>query len=374
MLPKGGAHLFPVSIFLDGKYYDARYYMAKPVPLALYGETVYEVLKDGMPIGQFTAQSMQTTDRLLWGIGDWKPAKTGSEEKKTEVASKSDDDDRPILKKPASSDSDGTILLGGNKPTPPSEQPSSSKSDDDDPDRPVLRKPKSETEAPQVQITGKDMEVKQPADDPDRPILSRNKPEQVKDTEPFKAPEPGIPGAKYYVAISDADHIENRPLQYMWADGEKQKWTDKLSSIAMDAVRKFAKGPGRTDVPANAQFSSTELQGYDLDYSNSPYMIFTGRIDPKPTGKLGAKLVTYYVTVVARVNASDDLNILKSVATDSALLDLNPRYELVDAVDADGDKRAELLFRKITGSGRSYVLYRMAPFEMTNVFEGGSGL
>jgi hypothetical protein len=77
--------------------------------------------------------------------------------------------------------------------------------------------------------------------------------------------------------------------------------------------------------------------------------------------------------VVARLNSQGELNRLLAVATDSAHLDLNPRLELVDAVDADGDNRAELLFRKMTDTTASYVIYRMTPFQMDQVFEGGSG-
>jgi hypothetical protein len=79
------------------------------------------------------------------------------------------------------------------------------------------------------------------------------------------------------------------------------------------------------------------------------------------------------VTVVARLNSQDQLNQLLAMPTDSLHLDLNPRLDLIDAVDANGDNRAELLFRKTTDSGGSYVLYQMTPFQMTQVFEGGSG-
>jgi hypothetical protein len=84
-------------------------------------------------------------------------------------------------------------------------------------------------------------------------------------------------------------------------------------------------------------------------------------------------MATIYVTLVARVNYQGELNRLMTVTADSTHLDLNPRLDLIDAVDADGDNRAELLFRKITDTGGSYVLYRMTPFQMTQVFEGGSG-
>jgi hypothetical protein len=84
-------------------------------------------------------------------------------------------------------------------------------------------------------------------------------------------------------------------------------------------------------------------------------------------------LATFYVTLVTRVNYQGELNKLMTVVTDSTHLDLNPKLDLIDAVDSDGDNRAELLFRKTTDTGASYVLYRMTPFQMTQVFEGGSG-
>ena len=68
-LPNGSMRLFPVSIFLDGKFYDARFYSAKPVPLALYDETVYIALKDGMPTGEFTVHTAQQVPEtsIWWG-------------------------------------------------------------------------------------------------------------------------------------------------------------------------------------------------------------------------------------------------------------------------------------------------------------------
>jgi hypothetical protein len=126
------------------------------------------------------------------------------------------------------------------------------------------------------------------------------------------------------------------------------------------------------------------LRAVDLDYSNAPYIVFTGRIDPTiaatpPKTKAAAQattppmMATFYVTLVARVNYQGELNKLMTVTADSTHLDLNPRLDLIDAVDADGDNRAELLFRKTTDTGASYVIYRMTPFQMTQVFEGGSG-
>ena len=154
----------------------------------------------------------------------------------------------------------------------------------------------------------------------------------------------------------------------------------------MEAVRKYAaENPGIQFSPT-AKFAETSLRAVDLDYSNAPYVVFTGRIDPVIDAPQPAKtkskipkpptpgmLATFYVTLVTRVNYQGELNKLMTVVTDSTHLDLNPRLDLIDAVDSDGDNRAELLFRKTTDTAASYVLYRMTPFQMTQVFEGGSG-
>src|SRR5436309_9349018 len=50
----GKAHLVPVTVMIDGKFYDAGAYKADPVPMALQSGTVYEALKSGVSQGLFT--------------------------------------------------------------------------------------------------------------------------------------------------------------------------------------------------------------------------------------------------------------------------------------------------------------------------------
>src|SRR5439155_2341528 len=50
----GKAHLVPITIRVDGRFYDAGAYKADPVPMALQPETVYEALKSGVSQGLFT--------------------------------------------------------------------------------------------------------------------------------------------------------------------------------------------------------------------------------------------------------------------------------------------------------------------------------
>jgi hypothetical protein len=44
--------------------------------------------------------------------------------------------------------------------------------------------------------------------------------------------------------------------------------------------------------------------------------------------------------------------------------------ELIDAVDADGDGRGELLFRRTNDNGSAYAIYRITPDGLWPLFEG----
>ena len=61
----GKAHLVPVTIMIDGKFYDAGAYKADPVPMALQPETVYEALKSGVSQGLFTVSGAMSAERWL---------------------------------------------------------------------------------------------------------------------------------------------------------------------------------------------------------------------------------------------------------------------------------------------------------------------
>ena len=62
---------------------------------------------------------------------------------------------------------------------------------------------------------------------------------------------------------------------------------------------------------------------------------------------------------------------LLSNITTSDRLDAMPRLEFIDAVDADGDGRAELLFRAIHDGYAEFVIYRVGPDKLAEIFHGG---
>jgi len=59
--------------------------------------------------------------------------------------------------------------------------------------------------------------------------------------------------------------------------------------------------------------------------------------------------------------------------TDTHHFDVLSRLELIDAVDADGDGRGELLFRQVSDRGSAFVLYRVIGDRLWPLFQGTPG-
>jgi len=81
----------------------------------------------------------------------------------------------------------------------------------------------------------------------------------------------------------------------------------------------------------------------------------------------------YYVTVVARNDLYGELHKAFSNVTDSQHLDVSPRFDLIDAVDVDGDGRGELLFRQNSDAGTAFVVYRVIGDRLWPLFQGTPG-
>jgi hypothetical protein len=78
---------------------------------------------------------------------------------------------------------------------------------------------------------------------------------------------------------------------------------------------------------------------------------------------------SYSVTVVARTDIYGDLQKLYSAVTDRFHLDVTPRLEFIDVVDADGDGRGELLFQETTDVGKGYLIYRATADRLWKMFD-----
>ena len=118
LAPNGKPHLIPITILIDGKYYDASAYKAAPVPMALWNDTVYEGVLTGVSQGLFTVtgalQRKDPGDVTEWmAEGTWQStASLKAKVKKKPVASEprgmNEDDGPPVLRRG-----------GSEKPKPP---------------------------------------------------------------------------------------------------------------------------------------------------------------------------------------------------------------------------------------------------------------
>jgi hypothetical protein len=412
---KGTGRLYPVMLMLEGKIYDASLYGSRPVPMALWGETVYEVQKGGMPQGLITLTLARRLGTQWWGEGmyksfaadDKKNAKTKKsgkpEDKKADAkpATKSDDD-RPVLKRPKPD----TEPAGTSEPaktttgqaTTPEQKPTDTKAD-----AKTDAKPEAKTDTTASQNAPGAETPKEPPkssrkgsgpDDPDRPVLRRGMPvgtSQVKEQPyetltPIKAKElnTGRGPVQTFVAVSDAAPGDNRPFDMQLGPEEQEKYGREAAKQAWGELKRHA--GANVLMPAEPAFTNVSIRSFDLDYSNNPVLVYTAQFKPGPAPvKKTAKKrgepeenpmppplpVTYYVTWVGKVDAQGMMNKMFASATDSAHLDVTSRMELIDAVDADADNRADLLFRQVSDVGSDYIIYRGSPY-WAKLFEGAA--
>jgi len=193
-------------------------------------------------------------------------------------------------------------------------------------------------------------------------------------------------------AISDADGPEPRSYTYILKPEEEQQYRNKMLALAADEIhtraRKLASETGASPQPtprpgkstgksaakpAQPSFEDVQLRVFDLSASNEPVLVLTARARmPQISGpkQSSASELQYIIALVAREDINGDFHKVFSNVTDTQHLDVLPRYELIDAVDADGDGRGELLFRQVSDAGSAYVVYRVIGDQLWPLFQG----
>jgi hypothetical protein len=266
--PKG-MRLVPVTIFIDGQVQDAAVYLARPIPMALEGGTLYELDEAGTEKGLLDLMSARHVqipeaadlppyDDGWFGYGKFEapaaPKASSSVKKPSGRASMNgkalDDDSKPHFgSKGGKSDADG--------PDPGSPEDVKVDADDKDGvDRPTLRRrpavdPATAKKNKKAQgESGVIAEKGSLNDDPDRPTIKRK---AALTEEDFPALN-GLPAdMKQMVAVSDPKRRDPHPFARAWEDdAEKTLVMGKMRELARAELVKYGPVPAGTIVAVAA--------------------------------------------------------------------------------------------------------------------------
>lgn len=388
--PNGTARLVPVAMMIDGNFYDAEAYKATPVPMALESGTVYEAISTGVSQGLFTVSSALQANNFWTGVGSYQPAGSAPPKKEPPKHKRPDDDtdEPPKLRRPGAqtaSKPPAEQAPAQNKPSEPasggngapagaSPEPSATTSNQSSP--PTSNEPPAAPE------------------DPNRPVLRRGKPEpsapdshklEATPAKPIPTSQPAkeVAPVKSIPAISDANPQEFRSFEYRMKPEEEEQFRKKMLAMAADEVNARLKTLNGTPVatsasrtprgksagkPAPPAFDDVSLRVFDLTSSNEPVLVLTATAHPKAT--TGSPDMPFFVTLVSHDDIYGELHKAFSNVTDSNHLDVLPRMEVIDCVDADGDGVGELFFRRFSDNGSAYSIYRVIGNQLFALFEG----
>jgi hypothetical protein len=434
----GKATLVPITILLEGKFYDASAYKAAPVPMALYTGTVYEGERTGNSLGLFTVDgalhSNAASSQTPWiGAGSWvlagkEVAKSTIKAENVPVGIDNSGDAPPRLTRssPSSENPPSSAPPSTTPPstvpsttTPPSTAPPATTSKPNTPDNPAGSPAKDASAAPAKE---KDKDKEQDSDsnsgagDNNRPRLRRGKPvdplpeEEIPGyskigatpastpaspptppADPAKpAAAPAIVPVQLIPAISDAGGPEPRSFTFEWLKGEEDERRQQVIALAKQEIRTYMAAQAKANIPAKPSPKTTargkapkppdpildnpQMVTYDLWTNNQPVIVFSADAhlppsaarNPPPAANADLQ---YSITLVVRTDIYNNLHKMYVGITDKYHLDLTPRLQLVDAVDADGDGRGELLFRETSDSGAGWVIYRATTDKLWKLFD-----
>lgn len=386
------SRLIPVTVFNEGDYQDGGLYMARPAPLALTYDTQYELEESGIPKGYFNVTQAGRLAESWFGYGTWQPLKSptppkGGQSRLTPEVVVDADDDKPHLKRHAGSEAPedagkpgaGTSSSPGSQKSSSPDQKNSSKasppSAPEDPDRPHLRKRPKDAGTPASEV-GVEAMAPDSGSDPNRPKLHRGQPQTP---QTFVADKlTGIPEDLHQmVAVSDASDRPQHSFVYTWANPEEEAtaraaleqiaWKDLAPASPPPPKAKVSSTTRRrtTAVPATAapkpHFEDEQFKAFELAYGSGATMVFSARTEGEGSDQ-------HFITLLAETDLYGTPHILLKRTTDGGHLDQTPQMRLIDAVDADGNNRGELLFEMRGQKERQFVLYRITRGRAEQIF------
>jgi hypothetical protein len=370
----GKAHLIAVAIMIDGRFYDASAYKADPVPMALQGETVYEALKAGVPQGLFTVGGAMHGKNGLVADGKWRStAQIEAEKAKAKAEA-----DKRAQKAPPPEQQIGAPprLRRGPEPTPETAPKPAGKT----PSAPATLPQAGSASSADKRTGSSSTPVSSSVEDPNRPVLRRMAPsETTQEQTQAGIPEEKLAGPIQFIpAISDAAGPEPVPYTYQMKPEVERGFLKKMLALGEEEVKaraaRASAGLGEPKSKASdksvrptrePQFQDVQLHVYDLSNSNEPVLVLTANATLPSAPDL-----VYMIALIAREDIYGDLHKVFAQTTDRRHLDVLAKYDLIDAVDADGDGGGELLFRMTSEAGSAFGVYRVIGDRLWPLFEG----
>jgi hypothetical protein len=191
-------------------------------------------------------------------------------------------------------------------------------------------------------------------------------------------------------AISDAAGPPPHSYVFQWLKDEEGERRKQMQDLARQQLRAYVEAQARARItpetqttrsthrapakkPPDAVFENEKMVAYDLWNTNQPVIIFSADAHmppPAPGAQGGVETDRQYsITLVAYPDIYNGLHKIYSGVTDQFHLDITPRLELVDAVDADGDNRGELLFRETSDAGSGWIIYRATADKLWKMYD-----
>jgi hypothetical protein len=333
------------------------------------------------------------------GSGDSESNSDSKDKDKDNDKDKSKNNDQP---KPAATPASPTAAA---PPASTSNSPASAKT----PTPPDAAKTTAPPEAAKASapVSGPVSAPDEPIEDPSRPRLRRGKPESAAhrdvyatfdawpDAKPASGPakadaqaakDAATPQIVVFPAVSDAGGPDPRPYTYDLKPAEEASYRKQMLDLAATQLRLHASatpeaaatskkpssgksGRKSDSKPPQSAFDDVSLRIFDLSTSNEPVLVLSAKTHPASAGAGGNVEEPKEITLIARTNLENELRKLFFSETDSHHLDMTPRMVLIDAVDADGDGRGELLFRRTFDDGSVYAIYRVTADGLWPLFE-----
>ena len=209
--------------------------------------------------------------------------------------------------------------------------------------------------------------------------------------------------AELVPAISDVAGPDPQSYAFDWPKDREEERRKQMLALAASEIRAYLATQAKEQIgnasqgkqtPATVHKTTTkqvqpviekvQLRAFDLWGNRDPILIMSGEAhlpstSRSPTAKESwpedatatapDSAASCTITLVAKTDIYGDLRKLYSGVADKYHLDVTPKLELIDAVDADGDGRGELLFRETSDAGTGYVIYRATADTLWKMFD-----